>query len=82
MQKKVLIVEDDPEQNVHYQVMMKRLGHSVFPAYSKEEAIEILQKQAVDILVSDVHLTNSAERNTFEGFDICLPSRIYGRVSA
>ena len=70
LQKKVLLVEDDVEQSQFYQAMLKKLGHQVAVACGKDEAVEILQAQAIDILVTDIHLTNSAERNSFEGFEV------------
>jgi DNA-binding NtrC family response regulator len=68
--KNVLLVEDEPEQSEHYQDMLRCLGYAVYAAYTKDQAIEHLQKDAIDILITDIHLTNSYERNSFEGFEL------------
>ena len=68
--KNLLLVEDEPEQHQIYRSSIKRAGYNVFSAYDREEAKEVLRKQAIDILITDIHLQSSARRDTFEGYDV------------
>ena len=70
LKKNLLLVEDEPEQHNIYRSCIKRAGYNVFSAYNREEAKEVLRKQAMDILITDIHLQSSARRDTFEGFDV------------
>ena len=73
--KNLLIVEDEPEQMEAYSEMLSYLGYKVFEAQTLELAIDYLQNQAIDLIVTDIHLTNAHQRITFEGFDLLKHAR-------
>jgi signal transduction histidine kinase/CheY-like chemotaxis protein len=52
----VLVVEDDPDLRVLADNMLVELGYVVITAPSAREAVEALESQAVDIILSDVVL--------------------------
>ncbi|NQU69509.1 MAG: response regulator, partial [Rhodospirillales bacterium] len=52
----VLVVEDDPDLRILADNMLVELGYSVITAPSAREAVEALERQAVDIILSDVVL--------------------------
>lgn len=68
--KKILIVEDSPQQLQRYCGMAKDLEAHIYPASTAEEAIDIIGRTNIDILLSDIHLTAAVEKGSFEGFDI------------
>ena len=51
---KLLVVEDDLDQREILQLVFQNEGYEVFTAQNGEEALEFLQAQAVDLLISDL----------------------------
>ena len=68
--KNLMLVEDEPEQHQIYRDSIRRAGYIVHSAYNKTDAIEALRNNAIDVLITDIHLMSSARRDTFEGFDV------------
>ena len=52
----VLIVEDEAMLNEAYQVVLKSAGYKVLTAYDGQEALEILQKDTVDLILLDLRM--------------------------
>lgn len=52
----ILVVDDDPEMVTMLQAVLERQGHSVLAASNGVEALEILQKEEVHLVVTDMHM--------------------------
>jgi len=52
----VLIVEDENMLNEAYQVILKSAGYEVLTAFDGKEALEILNKQPVDVILLDLRM--------------------------
>ncbi|SIQ01698.1 PAS fold-containing protein [Rhizobium sp. RU33A] len=57
---RILIVEDEPLILMSTVDMVEELGHAVDEARSAEEAIQILDKKSIDVLLTDVGLPGMA----------------------
>lgn len=51
---KVLAVEDQPEYLEMLQMVMNGIGHSIIVARNGIEALQILEKEKIDVIMSDV----------------------------
>lgn len=51
---KILVVEDDERLRKVYQSLFEKNGDRVFIASDGEEALDILEKNAVDLMISDI----------------------------
>ncbi len=51
---RILAVEDEPEYLEMLQDVMKSLGHTITLAAGGEEALAILDRQPIDVIISDV----------------------------
>src|SRR4051812_30316674 len=50
----VLIVEDEKALNDAYKIILEKEGHTVSSAFNGQEALDISQKQAPDIILLDL----------------------------
>lgn len=55
-QKTVLIVEDESILNEAYQIILKSTGYHVIPTFNGQEALEVLEKQHVDVILLDLRM--------------------------
>ena len=53
---RILAVEDEPEYLEMLQEVMKSIGHSIVIAVNGLEALDILDKHKIDVVVSDVKM--------------------------
>ena len=53
---RILAVEDEPEYLEMLQEVMKSLGHSITIAQNGKEALTLLDRQQIDVVVSDVKM--------------------------
>lgn len=53
---RILAVEDEPEYLEMLQEVMKSLGHTITLAGGGEEALAILDRQPIDVIISDVSM--------------------------
>ena len=53
---RILAVEDEPEYLEMLKEVMSGLGHSITIAQSGKEALELLDRQQIDVVVSDVKM--------------------------
>ena len=51
---KILAVEDEPEYLEMLQMVMSSLGHSIVIAKNGLEAIQMMEKEKIDVILSDV----------------------------
>jgi CheY-like chemotaxis protein len=56
LQKTILVVDDEVDLCEILQFDLEDSGYKVFTAYRAAEALEILQKQTVDLIVSDIRM--------------------------
>jgi CheY-like chemotaxis protein len=69
MTKRVLVVEDIPENRSTYKLILSRDGHSVDVAESKKDALDLISKRSYHVALVDLRLIEHDESN-FEGLDI------------
>lgn len=55
---KVLVVEDDIKLNKLFMAVLSRNGYSVFSAGDGDEALDILDENYIDLIISDVMMPN------------------------
>ena len=54
----ILVVEDDEQQNKLFCAVLNRNGYRALPAADGQEALDILDKEIVDLIISDIMLPN------------------------
>lgn len=54
--KKILIVEDEKSLAQAYQTILEKHGYQVQLAYDGEEALELIEKTAVDLILLDINM--------------------------
>lgn len=54
--KRILAVDDEPNMRRLLEIMLKQSGHQAIVATNGKEALEILQKEGADLVVSDLHM--------------------------
>ena len=52
----VLVAEDNPVNQLYVQAQLEALGHTVHLAANGEQALELLDAQAVDVVLMDCHM--------------------------
>jgi CheY-like chemotaxis protein len=55
---RILAVEDEPEYLEMLRDVMTSLGHTIIIAPGGPEALDVLEKQPIDVVVSDVRMPN------------------------
>ena len=58
---KILIVEDEPTQNIQLQRAAKGEGREIFSVENGQQAKDLLQANAFDIVVSDIKMETDLE---------------------
>jgi CheY-like chemotaxis protein len=53
---RILAVEDEPEYLEMLQEVMQSIGHTIVIALNGAEALDLLEKQKIDVIVSDVKM--------------------------
>ncbi len=56
--RSILVVEDDPALNRMICAKLSREDYHVFPATDGQEALDIMEKEHVDLIISDVMMPN------------------------
>lgn len=54
--KRILAVDDEPNMRRLLEIMLKQAGYQAIVASNGKEALEILQKEGADLVVSDLHM--------------------------
>jgi CheY-like chemotaxis protein len=78
---RVLVVEDEPDARHLLAAVLQKRGARVFMAASAEEALEVLQRERPDVLLSDIALQEQ------DGYELIkrvrsLPPEMGGRTPA
>lgn len=58
--KKILLLEDDENLNRGISLKLTKEGYEVFGAYSIREAADIFEREAVDLVISDITLPDGS----------------------
>jgi len=69
VEEKILIVDDNAEVLEKTKVLLAQVGYSVLSAFSGEEALELLQKERVDLVLLDINMPH------LNGYEVCLRIR-------
>jgi two-component system OmpR family response regulator len=64
--KKILVVDDDPDFLMQHEALLKRAGYQVVTAPGKTEAVTMLDEVRPDLAVVDVMMENADD-----GFTLC-----------
>ncbi|MFM1977902.1 MAG: hypothetical protein RLZZ151_417, partial [Pseudomonadota bacterium] len=54
--KRILAVDDEPNMRRLLEIMLKQAGYQAIVASNGREALDILQKEGADLVVSDLHM--------------------------
>ena len=65
METRILVVDDEPEIAELVQVYLTSEGFTVFPCYTAAAALELLERESVDLAILDVMLPDQS------GFALC-----------
>ena len=65
MKKKILIIEDDIQIGSLEEEVLNNNGYQCFRAYSGSEAVLLLEKESIDLIILDLMLPG------IDGFEIC-----------
>ena len=68
--RSILWVDDRPMNNVYEASLLKRLGASIMFARSTEEALEFLERDSYDLVISDVHRIENGRSNPDAGYEL------------
>lgn len=66
---KVLLVEDEQPLNDAFTTMLRKDGYDVLSAYDGEEALEILDKNKVDVVLLDILMPNVDGREFLKRYE-------------
>jgi len=72
---KILIADNDPVSLTSFAFFLKVSGFEVEEASSVQEAVEKLRSVFVDLVVSDLRLTNDSDPNDTTGLDVAKAAR-------
>lgn len=53
---KILVVDDEESIREFFEIMLKREGYEVFTAANGREGLEVLKRQPVDLVISDIQM--------------------------
>ena len=65
--KRILVVDDDPLVLLNTATMAEELGHTVFDAHSGRQALAILEREPVDLIVTDYAMPGMTQRTGGSG---------------
>jgi len=63
---KILVCDDDKEIVEAIEIYLTQDGHQVLEAYDGIEAVEILKKESVDLLIMDIMMPNGWNQGNFK----------------
>ncbi|OGW87531.1 MAG: hypothetical protein A3A81_03165 [Omnitrophica bacterium RIFCSPLOWO2_01_FULL_45_10b] len=69
MPRKILLVDDDPDIINMLAMRLGKLDFQVIKAHSGEEALELMERELPDVVISDVHMGGMS------GFDLCAQAK-------
>jgi len=65
--EKILLIDDEPEQNDFMTKMLTNLGYNVFSVHNGEEGLNLLQSQPIDVILLDMIMGEGMNgRETYE----------------
>ncbi len=79
---KTLIIDDDPYVRSTFEVMFEEIGWSLQTAESAEEALETMQTESFDLIVSDFGLPEMSGLDFLRQAKSTFPSAIHILMSA
>lgn len=74
---RILIMEDRPDSNQLYSIMVRDMGHEPVPSFRSEDAWARLQAEPIDLAVLDIEMQGSQ----FDGIELCRRIREHDRLA-
>lgn len=74
---RILIMEDEPDSNKLYCIMVRDMGHEPVPCFRSEDAWERLQSEPIDLAILDIEM----KRSQFDGIEVCRRIREHDRLA-
>ena len=71
---KILVVDDDKNINVLIQSLLKNENYEVVACYDGNEALEKLENEKIDMLITDVMMPN------MDGWELCCEIRSFSNI--
>ena len=75
MKKKILVVDDEPKMRRNAEIYFEKMGYDSLQAASGEEALGILAKKSVDLVITDLKMPEMS------GIDLLVEMRRKGRLT-
>jgi two-component system response regulator PilR (NtrC family) len=79
---KILIVDDEPSMRELLDIVLRREGHEVFTASNGKAAIEILEREPIDLLVSDIKMPDMSGVEVLKAAKLLDPDLVGIMVTA
>lgn len=54
--KYILIADDEPNMRRVLEIMLRKMGHTVFAAADGQEAFELARGNAIDLVITDLRM--------------------------
>ena len=54
--KKILLVEDNPVNQMVAQAMLEKMGYEVITAVNGQQGVDVMKSQAIDLVLMDLHM--------------------------
>jgi len=75
VQKKILVIDDDPDYQEAVQTILESAGFAVIPAYTKDEGMEKVTTEEPDLIILDIMM-----EHTTDGFHLLYEMRSDARA--
>jgi two-component system response regulator PilR (NtrC family) len=79
---RILVVDDEPSMRELLDILLRREGHEVFTASNGRKAIEILEREPIDLLISDIKMPDMSGVDVLKAAKMLDPDLIGIMVTA
>jgi CheY-like chemotaxis protein len=73
MRARLLVTDDDPDMRESMRLLLEREGYEVALARNGSQAFELQQRQAADLLITDIFMPETDGLETIERFRSAFP---------
>ncbi|MDQ3168584.1 MAG: sigma-54 dependent transcriptional regulator [Acidobacteriota bacterium] len=79
---RILVVDDEPSMRELLSIVLRREGHDVFTAPNGKTAIEILEREPIDLLISDIKMPDMSGVDVLKAAKLLDPDLVGIMVTA